>query len=133
MRGLDIFINEKFDGQKIIAPGSIGSCKFCIRNLTDEDISYNINFFEESEYVVNMKYKLKIDNVYIRGNQEEYVDVENLDVENIVVLKDSSNVYTLEWYWEDDDENDTIIGSQEIDQYYTLNLEINSTEYVKDR
>jgi hypothetical protein len=80
-----------------------------------------------------MKYKLKIDNVYIIGNKDNYVDIADLNVEDIIVLKDSINIYTLEWYWADDDANDTIVGSQETDQYYTLNLDIDSTKYTEDR
>ena len=52
-------------------------------------------------------------------------------VAEVIVPKDSANIYTLEWYWEDDDKNDTIVGSQQDKQYYKLNLEINARQYVK--
>lgn len=78
-----------------------------------------------------MKYKLKLDNVYIKGNEDTYQNLDNINIKEIIVPKDSINIYTLEWYWEDDDKNDTKIGEQEENQYYTLNLEINAKEYLK--
>ncbi|MBR6689457.1 MAG: hypothetical protein IKL68_05525 [Clostridia bacterium] len=125
---LDIFKNAKFDYKNIIAPKSKGEYTFCVKNTTDKNISYNIKFEEEMQYHINMKYKLKIDNVYIRGSENEYVDIEELSVEDIVGTKESINMYTLEWYWEDDDKNDTIVGRQNIDQEYTLHLEIYANE-----
>ena len=83
------------------------------------------------QYKVNMKYKLKLDNVYIKGNEETYQNLESINIKEIRVPKDSINIYTLEWYWEDDDKNDTTIGEQEEKQYYKLNLEINAKEYIE--
>lgn len=123
---LEIFNNSKFNGEKIIAPNSSGTYKFCISNESENDIIYHIRFLDEMQNFVNMKYRLKIDNIYIRGNEEEYVTIEELDVENITVLKDSNNIFTLEWYWEDSDPEDTFVGSQKDTQYYTLKLEIES-------
>ena len=128
---LNIFANEKFDGEKIIAPKSEGSYTFCVKNVTDKDITYDINFDDEMEHLINMKYKLKIDNDYIIGDEDTYMGIDELKVEDFIVTKDSINVFTLEWYWEDDDVNDTIVGSQKSDQYYTLNLEIHAKENIK--
>ena len=128
---LDIFSNKKFNGEKIIAPGSNGTYQFCVRNKSNYDITYDFSFTDEMQYPVNMKYKLKIDNIYIKGNQEEYKNLEEIQVNEIIVPKDSVNIYTLEWYWKDDNKNDTIVGSQKDNQYYKLNLEINAKQYVK--
>jgi len=125
---LNIFNNEKYDGEKIIAPKSSGIYQFCISNETKNDLKYHIKFFEETKHFVNIKYKLKIDNIYIRGNEENYIGIEELDIENITVLKGSNNIFTLEWYWEDNDELDTMVGKQEETQCYTLKLEIDSEE-----
>lgn len=126
---LNIFENDKFDGKKIIAPKSKGEYTFCVKNIADKNITYNIDFKNQMNLPVNMKYKLKIDNIYIKGDQDTYVDIEDLKAKNIIVLKDSINVFTLEWYWEDDDVNDTLVGSQQTNQYYTLNLGIQAEEY----
>lgn len=128
---LNIFKNQKFDGEEKIAPRSSGTYKFCVKNESQNDVIYYIKFSDEMKYLVNMKYKLKIDNIYIRGNEENYVGIDELDVENITVLKDSNNIYTLEWYWADNDKADTFIGSKKETQYYTLNLKINASLYHK--
>lgn len=120
---LNIFNNEKFKGEKIIAPHSQGTYKFYIRNKSNRDINYNIKFSDEMKKFVNMKYRLKIDNIYIRGNEEGYTTIEKLDVDNITVPKDSINMFTLEWYWEDNDELDTKVGTSD-ERYYTINLKI---------
>lgn len=78
---------------------------------------------------VNMKYKLKIDNIYIRGDKENYVDIDELDVEDIILLENSNTLFTLEWCWVDSDEEDTYVGSLKSDEYYTLNVLIHATAY----
>jgi len=85
------------------------------------------------DYSINMKYRLKIDNVYIKGNKDTYVGIEELSVQDIIVLKDSTNIFTLEWYWEDDDVNDTIVGSQKTDEQYKLNIKIEANAYVDEQ
>jgi len=120
---LNIFNNEKFKGEKIIAPHSQGTYKFYIKNKSNRDINYNIKFSDEMKKFVNMKYRLKIDSIYIRGNEEGYTTIENLDVNNVTVPKDSINMFTLEWYWEDNDELDTKVGTSD-ERYYTINLKI---------
>ena len=128
---LNIFANEKFNGESIIAPNSYGQYKFVVKNIIDEAIKYNIKFSDVMTNPVNMKYRLKIDNIYIRGNEEKFIDIEDLSVDEIVVLKDSTNVFTLEWYWADSDLEDTYVGSLETDQYYTLNLSIDAEQHLK--
>ena len=45
-----------------------------------------------------------------------------------VVYIHSTNIFTLEWYWEDDDKLDTAVGSEKDTQYYKLNLQIQPVE-----
>ena len=92
---------------------------------------YNIKFSEENIAKVNMKYKLKIDNIYIKGSKDEYISIKDLNVESIIVPKNSINVYTLEWAWENDDKIDTKIGISQENEYYTFRLEIVSNIYDK--
>lgn len=125
---LNIFKNEKFDGQSIIAPKSYGKYQFFVSNISKKDVKYSMKFSDEMKMFVNMKYKLKIDNVYIKGDAENYTTIDDLDIDEIVVLKDSTNVFTLEWYWEDNDSLDTAIGSEKDTQYYKLNLQIQAEE-----
>ena len=122
--GLDIFGD-------LIAPMSKGATNFTIRNDTNEDVIYHFRFVDEMNAFVNMKYRLKIDNIYVRGNKDKYIDIKDLDVENVIIPKDSTSIYTLEWFWESDDEKDTYIGTLKDDQHYTLNLYIFSQAYKK--
>lgn len=124
---LNIFNNKKFENKKIIAPHSNWEYKFCIKNKANKNIKYSIKFSDEMKNLVNMKYRLKIDNIYIRGNENEYVSINNLETKDVSVMNNSLNTYTLEWYWEDNDELDTIVGTNE-DGYYKLNLEIHAEE-----
>ena len=125
---LNIFKNEKFDGQSIIAPKSYGKYQFYVSNISNKHVKYTMKFSDEMKKFVNMKDKLKIDNVYIRGDLENYTTIDNLELDEIVVLKDSTNIFTLEWYWEDDDSLDTGVGSEKDTQYYKLNLQIQPIE-----
>lgn len=125
---LNIFKNEKFNGKSMIAPKSYGKYQFYVANISKKDVKYSMKFSDDMKKIVNMKYKLKIDNVYIRGNSENYITIDNLDVDEIIVLKDSTNIFTLEWYWEDNDSLDTIVGSEKDTQYYKLNLQLHPVE-----
>lgn len=123
---LNIFNNEKFKGEKIIAPHSKGTYKFYIKNKSNQDMRYNISFEDEMKKIVNMKYTLKIDNIFIKGSEDSYTSIEQLGITDITVPKDSVNIFTLEWYWEDDDKLDTEIGTSD-DRYYTINLKIDAS------
>ena len=126
---IDIFRNEKYKGEKMIAPRSKGSAKFGIKNMANGDLTYDIDFSDESQYSVNMKYKLKMDNIYIVGDKDHYVSIDQMKVNDIAVINGSNNIFTIEWYWEDDDPRDVIVGMAEARQYYTLNLGITAREY----
>jgi len=114
-----------------IKPKSNGTYRFSVKNKSNYDMIYNIRFEADMENYINIKYKLKIDNIYVRGNNNTYVSIDELDLESIIVPKDSINVYTLEWYWEDDDENDTKVASIKEDQYYNFRMQITSNIYEK--
>lgn len=128
---LDIFNNKKFNDQKMIAPGSMGSANFCVENTSNTEMICNLDFTEETEYPINMKYRLKIDNEYIVGNANKYEDLEKLNLKDILMQKKSINTYTIEWYWDDSNKDDTNVGTQSEPQYYTLNFEISTEEYIK--
>lgn len=129
---LQIFKNASYNGQKIIAPHSRGLYQFYVKNELDNNISYNIRLVDEMSHFVNMKYKLKIDNVYICGNASNYVGIEELNIDNIVLMKNSTTLYTLEWYWEDNDELDTYIGGLKTNEYYTLRFNIQSKSLINN-
>lgn len=127
---LNIFSNSQFNYEKIIAPMSKGEYKFKIENTLDENIKYNIKLTEKNSFKVNMKYRLKLDNVYVVGTEEKWEDIQNLNLNNVIVTKNSANVYTLEWYWEEAS-NDTEIGKM-LYADYKLNISIDSKVYIKE-
>ena len=129
---LNIFNNKDFNNEKIIAPHSKGTYQFYLQNKTNTDIIYNIKFSDEMQNFINMKYRLKLDNIYIKGNSENYVSLDELELSNIIILKDSTNIYTLEWYWDDNDKLDTFVGSREEDNYYEINLYIETAQYKEN-
>ena len=129
---LNLFKNNKFNGEKMIAPRSSGTFDFTIKNSTKRDVKYNIDFDKETKYPINMKYKLKMNNLYIRGSENDYVNVEDLALKDLIVSNGAENNFSIEWYWEDDDVNDTFIGIQEVDRYYKLNLSIYAEQYTNN-
>ena len=129
---LNIFNNKDFNNEKIIAPHSKGTYQFYLQNKTNTDIIYNIKFSDEMQNFINMKYRLKLNNIYIKGNSENYVSLDELELSNIIILKDSTNIYTLEWYWDDNDKLDTFVGSREEDNYYEINLYIETAQYKEN-
>lgn len=113
----------------IIAPMSKGTFKFSVQNDTNEDVVYHIQFLDEMSTFVNMKYRLKMDNIYIVGNKDEYVSIDKMNLKSIISPKDSTSIYVLEWFWESDDEKDTYVGSKAEEQYYGLTIHIYSQAY----
>ena len=130
---LQVFKNANYNGKKIIAPHSSGIYKFYVKNETENNIAYNIRLIDEMSHFVNMKYKLKIDNVYICGNTNNYVEIDKLNIDNIVLMKSSTTLYSLEWYWEDNDKLDTYVGGLKTDEYYTLKFNIQATKITNEQ
>ena len=127
---LNIFKNKKYDNKNIIAPRSAGTYSFLVSNATDKNLIYDVQLREVNNYNINMKYKLKLENVYVAGNKKEYEDIENVNLENVVVTANSTNLYTLEWCWVDNDIQDTKIGSLNYADY-TLRIKIGAQTYDK--
>ena len=133
---LQILNNTKlniFNGLKDnkIAPKSSGTYRFSVKNKSNHDMIYNIKFEDDMKSFINMKYRLKIDNIFVKGNSDKYVSIDELNLESIIVPKNSINIYSLDWCWEDDDKNDTKVGTMKQDQYYYFKMQITSNIYEK--
>ena len=128
IKDLEIFSNPEFSNEKIIIPKSKGSYEFVISNKLNERVKYNINLKEKNELNVNMKYRLKLNNIYVIRNKDTWVDIEELNLNEVISEKNSSNIYTLEWYWEEDT-NDTQIGKQ-VYAEYKCSIEVISEIYT---
>ena len=128
---LNIFRNHKYNNQNIIAPRSTGTYSFLVKNVTENNLVYDLQLREINDYNINMKYKLKLENVYIAGSKEEWKDINDINIENIIIPAESKNLYTLEWYWADNDVQDTKIGALTYADY-TLRIKIGAQIYDKN-
>ena len=127
---LNIFINKKYDNKNIIAPRSSGTYSFLVSNVTDKNLIYDLQLREINNYNINMKYRLKLENLYVAGNKDEWLDIEDVNLENIIVTAGSTNFYALEWCWVDNDIQDTKIGSLNYADY-TLRIKLGAQIYDK--
>ncbi len=123
INALNIFNNEKFDGDKIIAPESNGKYEFTIKNRSRRSVSYLISLEEDYNVDVNMKYRLIKNGKYVIGDEKNYVSIKELILKENKVLPDEKNTYVLEWSWNSTDK-DTISGIN--GGYYSLELYIDT-------
>ena len=122
-QNLQIFNNSAYKYTNKIAPGVSNSYYFIVHNNTNKNVNYRLDFYEISEYKINLKYRLKKNNEYVVGNDSTWVTAEQLktDMSNIVI--EGSDKYYLDWKWFDDDANDTIAGKNMTSEY-KLNIRI---------
>lgn len=100
-----------------INPGSHGEYQFIIKNETEVDFNYGIilsEYLDAEETVIPfMRYRLKIDGVYIDATDTEWHTIDELRYYNISIMPDDRQRLTLEWDWPFEngmDENDTLLG-----------------------
>ena len=106
-----------------IAPESTGIYVFNVNNETKYNLKYNISFIESNEYSINMKYKLKKGNTYL---VDQYVSYEQLNINDMLLNNNKTDVYSLEWKWVgDNDNNDTTIGKSAKEEDINYSLKIN--------
>ena len=123
---LPVFMNETF-GDTVIAPGMQGTYRFALRNDNADTLVFALIFSEENTHGIGLVYKLKRDGVYVSGISE-HVGTEELSIYDMTIEPDSTTVFEIEWYWQDNDEVDTIAG--ENGAAYTLNIAF--TAYVRE-
>lgn len=121
---INLFQNINKNGEKIIWPGASGSYSFIINNKSSQDIYYKFNMQDKNEDNINIKYRLKMNNTYILGDETTWLSIENMNIDNIYELKDSKTIYTLEWKWEYSN-NDTQIAKEGL-ATYTVYIDIYS-------
>ena len=89
--------------EKIIMPGKKGTYYFNINNENFFDIVCKIEFDEENSYCINMDYRVREGKYkYLQGSSDEYIDIDSLNTEGIVVPARSFVTLALDWYWVDD-------------------------------
>lgn len=122
---LRIFENTAYSLEDKIAPGVSNLYQFIIRNANDFNIKYSIEMVETNSSNINMKYRLKKDNVYVSGSDNVWVNASELNVNGVQLATKSMSVYSLEWKWFDS-ENDTSIGKEVTN--YSLGINVIATE-----
>lgn len=126
LKELDIFNNKYFEDKSIIAPGVSGSYSFTVENESSSKFLYNIDFTDENIYNINMVFKLKVDGEYVAGNEKTWVKSNELNRVEIPLNTYDIHVYTVEWKWEDA-ENDTQIGETD-GAYYKMFIDVLATQ-----
>lgn len=125
---LDIFGHKsRWTLNNKIAPGTQNSYKFVIKNSNDFDIKYDLEILETNKYNVNMKYRLKENDLYIVGDEDDWVTTDELMQKDIKMEGDSYKEYTLDWKWFEN-ENDTDIGKN-IEADYELSIALYANKY----
>ncbi len=116
---LRIFENPVFHFDETIAPESTNVYQFVIKNTTEYDLKYNVNFIETNQFNINMKYKLKKNDEYVI---DEYVSASELKLDEFSLNKGESDTFYLEWKWVSSS-NDTEVGSNPSSSYQ-LSIEV---------
>ena len=129
-KSLSIFENAAFEYTNKIAPGTSNSYDFKVHNETENTIRYNIEFLEESEYAINMRYRLKRAGNYVAGSDSEWVSASELASALTELPMDGIDFYTLDWEWPYESGRDTLdteIGEKMVSEY-SLKIKINFEE-----
>ncbi len=121
---INLFQNLNKNGEKIIWPGEFETYSFIISNNSSQDIHYKFSMQDKNDKNINIKYRLKMNNTYIIGDENNWVSIDKMKLDNIYGLKDSKTIYALEWKWEDSD-NDTQIAKEGL-ATYTVYIDIYS-------
>lgn len=125
---LNIFSNPMFEMKERIAPESSNIYQFIVRNNTIYNLNYDLSFIEENDMNIDMKYRLKKNDKYVVGSEEEWVKYTELNLNKISSKSKTSDTYYLEWKWFSG-ENDTAIGEAG-DVEYALNINIKAEQDI---
>ncbi|MBR1748430.1 MAG: hypothetical protein IJ743_01395 [Bacilli bacterium] len=116
-KNLSIFENAAFKYTTKIAPGVSNVYQFVVHNSTDTPMKYSMQMYEDTEYSINLKYRLKRNDVYVIGNDDSWVSASELQTKFSRLDVADSDKYSLDWKWFDSD-NDTEIGKNMTSEYH---------------
>lgn len=120
-QNLNIFNNAAFNYTNKIAPGVSNTYNFKVNNTSKVDIKYYIEMYEQTEYNINLKYRLRRNGSYVIGSEDNWVSANELKTEFKNLKSNDNDSFELDWKWFDDDESDTNIG-QNMTSEYKLNI-----------
>jgi len=117
LKELNIFDREHMHVVKgKIAPGVVDKYVYTVECYGDYNMLYNMQFSDENPHKINMKYKLRRNGEYVAGDENTWVTVEELSQSGMKIAPGTTDVFILDWKWEDAD-NDTEIGETEGAKY----------------
>ncbi len=115
---LSVFENGRYENAKIY-PGMSGDYQFRLQNENGKRLLYSLDFEEPEDSLINMKYRLRLGEEYVAGDENTYVTLDELDQADGRIEANQSAIYTLEWKWEDSEE-DALAGMSRAT--YTLDI-----------
>ncbi len=126
---LKIFENPMYDYDEVIAPGSTNIYQFVVKNSTEYEIQYEIEFKEVNKDHINMKYRLKKNKDYIAGDNDTWVTYESLTHAGNIINAKSSDTYYLEWKWFDSANDNEI--AEKGDVTYELQIDLKAKQAIE--
>ena len=126
-QNLKIFTNSAFEQDTMIAPGVSNTYNFVVHNSSNINLLYNINIYDISEYKINMVFRLRRNNKYIVGSTNKWINVSDLNVNDLYIKSGDSDSYSLDWKWVYEggkDKEDSIAG-EKMTSKYKLNIKFN--------
>ena len=120
-QNLNIFNNAAFNYTNKIAPGVSNTYEFKVNNTSNVDIKYYVEMYEQSDYNINLKYRLRRNGSYVIGSEDNWVSANELKTEFKNLKASNYDSFELDWKWFDDDVNDTNIG-ENMTSEYKLNI-----------
>ncbi|MCR5185613.1 MAG: hypothetical protein K6D97_00655 [Clostridia bacterium] len=118
---LEIFNNAAFQYTNKVAPGVSNTYHFVVHNSSNMNLKYYLEMYEESEYQVNMKYRLKRNNNYVIGDDDTWVTAGELKTAFSNIEKSSLDSYSLDWKWFDHDNAKDTVAGENMTSLYKLN------------
>ena len=129
LKELNIFnTNSQCVKEGKIAPGISGLYYYTVENYRENAMKYDMKYTEQNQYSINMVYRLKRNGQYVAGNDSTWVKANLIDLSNLHINGKTSDIFMLEWKWEDA-ENDTQIGETD-GANYKLFINVDAEEDV---
>lgn len=127
---IPVFFNDQF-GDNVIAPGQSGKYAFRFINYNHDQLDFSIEFSCENEYNIDLIYRLKRDGLYVCGDEDHYVTIDELNLYGMTIQPHGDpTVFELEWYWRDNDEIDTIAGENQAQYYLHITITAGITKFA---
>ena len=105
----------------------MGEYYFSITNPNSKDIILSIEFTEDNKDTLPIVYRLVCKNEYLCGETNNWIDIDELYANEILIQSNQTIQFRLDWNWQDvdNDEFETELGIDN-NATYTLFVAITS-------